>query len=160
MRVLLTIIAAILLASPAFGAANDTHGQDCDDDIKTDVIIKGEYKMGCINICNNYAAADTDPFCTIHEFVGLPDIIILEKEDNGTGGTECQADATFTITTGPTAAGPKYPLDTSAVVLNDATERIVFPQANGPFNTFLFIDVTSDTGCTDVDVRMYTVTKH
>jgi hypothetical protein len=120
---------------------------------------KGEWRGYCTNICNNYAAADDNALCTTFQFVGLPDIVVLEKEDNGSGGTECQADATFTITTGPTAAGPKYPLDTSPVVLDDTTTRIVFPQANGPFDAFLFVDVTDDTGCTDVDVRMYTITK-
>jgi hypothetical protein len=156
MRNLFVTLLLILLAAPAYGAPNTTHGQSCDSDIKTNVITKGEYRMGCINLCNNYASADDDAACTTHQFNSLPHIIILEKEDNNGG---CSANATFTITTGPTSSGPKYALDTSAVVLNDTTERIVFPQASGPFNSFLFVDVTSDTGCTDVDVRMYTITK-
>jgi hypothetical protein len=151
----LAILAIIFLATPAFGAPNTTHGQDCDDDI---VLIERGYiqEGGCINLCNNYAAAD-DAGCTEYKFDGLPHMIVLEKEENDAG---CSADVTFTFTTGPVSGGtPSYALDTTAVTLNDAADRLTFLLKDMHIDSYLFIDIADDTGCTDVDVRMYLITE-
>jgi hypothetical protein len=162
MRNLFVTLLITLLAGTVWAADNNTHGQPCDSDI---VIMpkKGEWRSYCTNICNNFAASDTvSDACTEFKFVGLPDIIILERELND---ANCAGDITFTFTTGPTSGGtvdgnpPAYALDTSPVVLNDATQRIVFPMASGPFDSYLFTAVATATSCTDVDVRMYTITK-
>jgi len=153
MRNLLAVIGLILLlAAPAFGAANTTHGQDCDS--TTTVFAAGRYRtLECINVCNNYAAVDDDAECTEYEFKGLPDLIVLEKVEND---ASCSADVTFTITTGPVTGGtPGYDLDTTAVALNDASDRAVIDVSQAPIDAFLFINVTNDTACTDVDVVMH-----
>jgi hypothetical protein len=154
MRNLFVILGLILLALPAFGAPNTTHGQQCDSDIN--LIESGSQRTAsCVNLCNNYAVADDGAACTEYEFKGVPDIIILEREEND---ANCTNDPTFTFTTGPTTGGsPDYPLDATAVVLNDAVERLIFLQDKGPMNSYLFIAVSDDAGCTDVDVRMYLI---
>jgi hypothetical protein len=157
MRSLIVILGLILLALPAFAADNTTHGQQCDSDIT--LIEGGVHRThSCVNLCNNYAvtdSGDSEDACTEYEFNGVPDIIILEREENN---TDCTNDPTFTFTTGPITGGdPDYPLDTTAVVLNDAVERLIFLQDKGPMNSFLFTAVSDDAGCSDVDVRMYLI---
>jgi hypothetical protein len=158
MRNLLVTLGLIILLSavPAFGAPNTTHGQTCDSDIT--LIESGVHRsMGCVNLCNNYAVADDGAACTEYEFKGVPDIIVLEREEND---SNCANDPTFTFTTGPVTGGsPDYPLDTTTVVLNDAVPRIVFIQDKGPMDAFLFTAVSDDASCTDVDVRMYLITE-
>ncbi len=153
-RLFLTIGLALLLAAPAFGAANTTHGQDCDSTITKPRA--GHWRtVDCVNLCNLYAAADDGAACTEYEFKGLPDIIILEKDEND---ANCSANVTFTFTTGPVTGGsPSYDFDSSAVTLNDAADRLVIVVEDGPLDAFLFINVTNDTACTDVDVRMYLI---
>ncbi len=156
MHILFPILLALLLAGPAIAAPNTTHGQSCDSDVG--LVNKGQFRVAeCVNLCNNHAQADDDSECTEYEFKGVPDLVILEREEND---ANCSGDPTFTFTTGPTTGGsPSYALDTTAVVLNDATPRVVFVMANGIFDSFLFIAVSNDTACTDVDVRMYLATE-
>jgi hypothetical protein len=156
MRNLFVTFGLILLLSavPAFGAPNTGHGGACDSTIT--LIEGGAHRTAsCVNLCDNYAVADDGAACTEYEFKGVPDIIIMERDEND---ANCTNDPTFTLTTGPTTGGdPAYPLDTTAVALKDAVPRIVFLQDKGPMNSFLFIAVSDDAGCTDVDVRMYLI---
>lgn len=155
-NVLVTLISFVLLAwaGLAFGAPNTTHGQSCDSDITK--VLRGRYRaIGCVNLCNNYAAADDGAACTEYEFKGVPDLIVLEREDNDAG---CAGDVTFTFTTGPVTGGtPSYGLDATTVVLNDATDRLIFVMKDFSMDAFLFTAVATDTSCTDVDVRMYLI---
>ena len=52
-----------------------------------------------------------------------------------------------------------YDLDSTAVALNDANDRIILIVRDARPDAFLFITVTNDTSCTDVDVRMYLITE-
>jgi len=154
---LATILFTLLSVGTAYGAANTTHGQECDADVKASLIKKGIYEVGeCTNICNNHAAADDDAECTEHQFIGYGDLIVYEREEND---ANCSGDPTFTIKGGPVAGGtPSYDLDSTAVVLNDATPRAVIIMSSIVMPSFITIYVTNDAACTDVDVRMYVVT--
>lgn len=154
---LLVLLIATCIAHPVFAAPNTTHGQACDTDIT--VPVRGEFRTSqCINLCNNYAAADDGAECTEYEFKGVPNLIVFEREEND---ANCTNNPTFTLKTGPVTGGtPSYDLDSTAVVLNDADDRIIIIVESAPPDAFLFITVTDDLACTDVDVRMYLITEY
>lgn len=152
MKTWLPLLVAVALVVPATSWAAD--GDACDSD--TGLITTGAWRhVACINVCDGKAAADSS--CTEFDLdsSGMPDIIVFEREDVGADCTD-PGGPTITITTGPVTGGsPSYDLDTSTVVLNDTTERVVISTKDAIVDRYLFFATSDDTACTDVDVRMY-----
>jgi len=156
MNAWLTLLTVGALLVPGVSLADD--GDSCDAD--TGRITNGIWAtVVCVNLCDGKAAADST--CTEWDFNsgGMPDVIILEREDVGADCTDAGG-PTFTFTTGPTTGGsPSYVPDTSAVVLNDTTDRLVIVTKDATLSRYLFTAVSDDTTCTDVDVRMYLMSR-
>jgi len=111
--------------------------------------------VACIQLCDGKAATEE---CAEYDFAdapGMPDIIVLEYEEEV--GSACGATPDITITTGPvTGQTPEYAIDTSSVVLNSTTNRVVIDTSVAPLDRFLFTTTTDDASCVagDLDVRM------
>ncbi|GAF97881.1 unnamed protein product, partial [marine sediment metagenome] len=117
----LVLLLAMLLAPAAWATVATTTA--CDDD--TDVLEAGRFRtIVCRNLCDE--VIDTDTACDEYDFgTNMPDIIVLEREEVGGNCSDAGGPA-FTFTTGPVTGGtPSYDIDTTAVVLNDTTDRIV-----------------------------------
>jgi hypothetical protein len=149
------LIGALLLAPGAFAADGDQCENPSDANIP--LFTKGNWiPVACVNLCDNYAGA-ADAACDEWDFAdtpGMPDIIVLEYDDNGGDCGGFSPD--FTFQTGPITGGtPAYDIDSSTVVLNTTTDRIIIITEDGPLDRFLFTTVADDDDCTDVDVRMF-----
>lgn len=158
-RNLLILFASFLLAGPAFATTSTT--ANCDSDIGLLPYQKGRFQTAvCKNLCNKVIATDT--VCTELDFnsYGMPDLIVLEREENS-GACSDPGGPTFTLTTGPVTGGtPSYDIDSSTVVLNDTTDRVIIDNSTGVLDRYLFTAVSDVTGCTDEDLRIYMIYYH
>lgn len=164
---ILRLIPFLLLLLPSVGWSQD--GIPCDAD--TGQLTRGNYKsLGCFNICDALAAADSSCLYDIgavagpvnvqtyswdfSNTVGVPDLVIFEIEDiNG----NCGATPDVTIQTSPEAdIAPAYDLDSTAVVLTvGGTDRIIVDFSTAPPDRYLIATVADDASCDDLDVRMH-----
>jgi len=116
--------------------------------------------IACVKLCDAKAAADST--CTEYDFnsgPGMPDLVILEYEEDP-DAANCSATPDYTFTTGPIsvvglANAPTYDLDTTAVVMNPTTNRVIIITENAPLDRFLFTAIADDADCTDVDILMF-----
>jgi hypothetical protein len=153
------LIGALLLAPGAFAA----DGDECTttvDAVAMDLPSKGSWlPQACVLLCDGKAAGDAGAnACTEWDFAdvpGMPDLVIFEYEE--LAGEACNATPDLTLTTGPVTGGtPGYDLDSSAVVLNSTTNRVIVDISQAPLDRFLFVALADAAGCAagDVDVRM------
>jgi hypothetical protein len=159
-RLLLILLGIGLLCAPSAFATTASNAP-CDADADMLPARKGAFRAPiCRNICDTVIATDTA--CTEFDFDdygGMPDVIVLERDDS----VDC-SDAggpTFTFTTGPTTGGsPSFVPTTSALVLNDTTDRITIDVGGAMIDRYLFTAVSNATGCDsspEVDVRIYLI---
>ena len=158
MKFLLTLLMVLL---PGVGWAAD--GDACAGHGVTTVtkLTRGVYKeLSCVQLCDGKAAADSS--CTQYDMnsvAGTPDLIVFEYQEDPSN-EDCAATPDFTITTGPISGGaPAYDLDSPAVVLNSATNRVVLSMASAVVDRYLFTAIADDASCTDVDIRMHLLVK-
>ncbi len=163
----LTLVLGLLWA-PASWAVN---GDQCDTD--TGRLTRGIFKTtACVLVCDGHAAAasicaydagptagpaDLQTYCwDFGNSLGVPDLLIFEMEDTEVGGA-CAGNVVMTILTSPEAdIAPAYDLDSTAVVLTKGgTERIIIDLSTAPPDRYLIVNVTVDTSCTGVDLRMH-----
>ena len=160
MKTLLLTILLLLLFSPAVWGAD---GGPCDSN--TGKLERGIYRtLGCVNVCDAKAAADSSCLFDIagtaqtyswdfSNTLGVPDLLVFEIEDiNG----NCGATPDFTVQTSPEAdIAPAYDLDSTAVVINSTTDRVIVDLSTAPPDRYLIITVADDASCNDLDLRMY-----
>jgi len=164
---LMGLVGALFAAMPA--VATDEDGRQCQDSDNADIPLftKGGWiPTACIQLCDTKVAADSG--CTEWDFAdspGMPDMIVLEYEENpdvASPADDCDATPDYTLSTGPVTNGgitgngvPAYDIDSSTVVMNPTTNRVVIITKDNPLDRFLFVTIADDAGCTDVDVRMF-----
>ena len=176
MKQLLFLLGLIgVLFAPSLGLAKEnktdhTQCEEMDTDAAVPLFSRGGWiPTACILLCDGYAAADTGAGCVEWDFQdspGMPDIIVLEYEEEDSG--DCGATPDFAITTGPMSNGtltnqtnasyagdPAYEIDATAVVLNATTNRVIILTKDAPLDRYLFTNVTDEASCTDVDIRMF-----
>ena len=163
MKRLLFLLGLVGVLFTAPGVALGADGDQCiDSDNATIPLFSrgGWIAVACVQLCDTKVAADSA--CTEYDFAdspGMPDIIVLEYEENP-DSANCGATPDFTITTGPvsvvaTANAPTYDISTSPVVMNAATDRVIIITEGAPLDRFLFTAIADDASCDDVDIRMF-----
>ncbi len=150
----LIFLMALLLPAVAWGA----DGGACAGHGTTTIakITRGAWtEVSCIQLCDTKLAANSS--CTEFDMnsVGMPDLIVFEFQEDPSN-EDCSATPDFTITTGPITGGaPAHDMDTSAVVLNSSTTRVVMDMSRAIVDRYLFTAITDDADCTDVDIYMH-----
>jgi len=154
------LIGAFLLTPMAFAADGDScmsHTADAAIPLFNKGVL---IPIACVQLCDAKAAADSS--CTEFDFAsvpGLPEILVLEYEEDP-ANLDCAATPDYTFTTGPITGGtPGYNIDSSAVIMNPTTNRVIVDLSQAPLDRFLFTAIADDAGCTDVDIRMFFYTK-
>ena len=147
--------ALLTISGPSFGADGDgcltPAGTSISYGFKGDMVA-----TACYMLCDGKAS--TDSTCTEWDFKdspGMPDVIVFEYQE--AAGESCSSTPDVTLTTGPVTGGtPGYDIDTSAVVLNATTDRVVIDTRLSPLDRFLFSAIADNAGCVagDMDVRM------
>ena len=150
---LLGLVGALcLLPTVSFGA----DGDECVSSANADIPVgtRGTWQVAaCVQVCDAKNATEE---CAEYDFSnspGIPDILIFEYEDSD---NSCSSTVDITISTGHITGGtPSYTLDVSAVVLTEATGRIILITEDYPPDRFLFFSTADDADCDDLDVRMF-----
>ena len=150
------LVGALLIASgPSYGADGDSCLSIADASLNFG--FKGDMvATACYMLCDGPATGTSS--CTEWDFrtsPGMPDVIVFEYQQKAV--VSCAATPDITLTTGPLTGGtPGYDLDTSAVVLNSTTDRVVIDTRLAPMDRFLFATIADNTDCAagDMDVRM------
>jgi hypothetical protein len=153
---LMGFLGALLLSSVAFGA----DGDECDShvsDARIPLARTGNWAPTvCIQLCDDKAASHSA--CDEWDFNdtgGMPDIIVLEYEEDPSN-MDCSGTPDYTFTTGPITGGvPSYAIDTTALVMNPTTNRVIIVTKDSVMDRFLFTAIADDGACTDVDIRMF-----
>jgi hypothetical protein len=169
---LIGFFGALLLPLAAFGADGDACKSH--DGVEIEGWTRGPWiPLKCVQVCDGKVAADDDddgtPECADYDFgagPGMPDVIVLEYDvDNVAAGGEhsCSSTPDITVTTGPIALGgvdddyPEYSPDTTAVVLNSTTDRVLINTELAHLDRYLFFELEDAAACANggIDIRMF-----
>lgn len=153
MKGILGFLAALLVLAWAGVAQSQTvDGGPCDATVQG--VNKGVWnQIACINICDDVDEGETCAEYDLQTF-GISDQIIFDIIENDDQDCSDSGGPQMAIQTGPTTGGsPAREIDSSAVVLNDTTPRVVVITKDAPLDRYLFFAFSLDTACTDVDVR-------
>jgi hypothetical protein len=166
MKMLLTLgglIGALFLAPGAFAADGDSC-QSHTADASIPLFNKGVWiPIACVQLCDGKAFGDAGAgACTEFDFAsvpGMPELVVFEYEEDP-ANPDCGATPDFTFTTGPIAGGtPAYDIDSSPLILNPTTDKIIVDLSRVPMDRFLFTALGDAATCSDLDVRLFFYTR-